>query len=194
MPKRITITPHLAIDELERRYRQAKTPIQRTHYQIIWLLAQGKRTEEVVSVTGYSRDWIYELVRSYNRMGCEALGDLRRHNPGAAPQLDDVQQANLLETLRGPAPDGGLWNGRKVADYVSELLGVDMSRQQGWEYLKQLELRSRVPRPQHQEADLEEQQAWKKNWRLWWSEFSSNIPTPTSRFGVKMNIGLGYSL
>ena len=162
MPKRISIAPHLTPDELEQRYRQATQTLERSHYQIIWLLSKGKRSEEVVEVTGYSRDWIYELVRSYNRQGVEALGDLRRHNPGALSKLDDVQQANLLQALRGPAPDGGLWNGRKVADYLSQLLGVSISRQQGWEYLKQMEFRLRVPRPQHQEADIEAQEAWKK--------------------------------
>ena len=97
MPKRISIITHLTIDELEQRYRQASHPIERSHYQIIWLLAQGRTTSEVASVTGYSRDWIYELVRSYNCLGVEALGDLRRTNPGGTPKLDDVQQAQLLE-------------------------------------------------------------------------------------------------
>ena len=59
MPKRISITPHLSIDELAQRYRQAQNPIERSHFQIIWLLAQGKRTEAVAEVTGYSRSWIY---------------------------------------------------------------------------------------------------------------------------------------
>jgi transposase len=162
MPKRISIVPHLTTEELEQRYRSSTHPIERSHYQIIWLLAKERRTEEVVEVTGYSRDWIYELVRSYNRLGVEALGDLRRHNRGASPKLDDVQQANLLQALRETAPDGGLWNGRKVADYLTELLGVTIVRQQGWEYLKQMELRLRVPRPQHQEADLKTQEEWKK--------------------------------
>lgn len=78
MPKRICLTPHLTIEELEQRYRQAPTLIERAHYQILWLLAQGRRSEEVAAVTGYSRNWIYELVRSYNRLGPEVLGDLRR--------------------------------------------------------------------------------------------------------------------
>jgi hypothetical protein len=30
---------------LEPLYRQAKDSVERSHYQIIWLLAQGKRTE-----------------------------------------------------------------------------------------------------------------------------------------------------
>jgi transposase len=97
-------------------------------------------------------------VRSYNRLGAAALGDWRQQNPGATPLLDDAQQALLLQALPCPAPDGGLWNGRKVADYLSELLGVCISRQQGWEYLKQMELRLRVPRPQHQDSDLEERE------------------------------------
>jgi len=165
MPKRLKLSPYLSIDELEQRYRNAKTVTERSHYQILWLLAKGKPSEEIAAVTGYSRSWIYELVRSYNHLGVEALGDLRRYNRGAVPKLDDVQQANLLQALRGPAPDGGLWNGRKVADYLSELLGAPVSRQQGWEYLKAMELRLRVPRPQHQESDAEVQEVWKKKLR-----------------------------
>jgi transposase len=133
MPKRITITPHLSLEELERRYRQAKEPIERSHYQIIWLIAAGRRTEDVAEITGYSRSWIYELVWGYNRIGPETLGDGRQGNPGAVPLLDDVQQANLWQALKGLSPDGGLWNGRKVADYLSELIGQPISRQQGWE-------------------------------------------------------------
>lgn len=112
MPKRISIAPHLPLEELESRYRQAKDPVERSHYQIIWLLGQGRSTAEVASVTGYSRRWIYEIVRGYNHAGAAMLGDLRHQNPGATPLLDEVQQANLLQALRGVAPDAGLWNGR----------------------------------------------------------------------------------
>lgn len=162
MPKRLSIHPHLSVEELEQRYRHAKDVTARSHYQILWLLSRGKTSEEVAVVTGYSRHWIYELVRSYNRLGAEAIGDLRRHNRGATPQLDDVQQANLWQVIQEPAPEGGLWNGRKVADYLSEVLGTPVSRQQGWVYLRQMELRLRVPRPQHQDSSVEEQEAWKK--------------------------------
>ena len=54
MPKRITIAPHLSLDELENRYRQAKDPGKRSHYQIIWLLASGRPTEQVAAITSYS--------------------------------------------------------------------------------------------------------------------------------------------
>ncbi|HEY9302338.1 MAG TPA: hypothetical protein VIQ31_39450 [Phormidium sp.] len=54
MPKCLSIELHLSIDELEKRYRGAKAPVKRTHYQIIWLLAQGYSSAEVAEVTGYS--------------------------------------------------------------------------------------------------------------------------------------------
>ena len=162
MPKRVKIEPHLSSDELERRYRQAQNVIERSHYQTIWLLALGKTTQEVAEVTGYGLSWIYELVRSYNRSGPGMLGDHRHHNLGAGPLLDDVQQAQLWQALQGKPADGGLWTGPKVAAWMSELLGRPVSAQRGWEYLKGLRYRLRSPRPQHGEADLQEQEAWKK--------------------------------
>jgi transposase len=162
MPKRISVATHLSVEELEQRYREAKQGVESRQYHIIWLLAQGKKTEEVEEITGYSRTWIYALVKRYNELGIEALGDGRRHNPGAEPLISDIHQAQLWQVLQGKAPDGGLWNGRKVADWLSEVTGKNISRQRGWEILRQMTFRLRVPRPCHTESDPVEQQAWKK--------------------------------
>ncbi len=51
----------------------------------------------------------------------------------------------------------------KVADWIAQLLGRPVARQRGWEYLRQMRLRLRVPRPQHHEADPQQQEEWKKN-------------------------------
>ncbi len=56
MARRIQVTDHLSVEELGDRFRQSKDVVERGHYQIIWLLAQGRSTEEVALVTGYSRD------------------------------------------------------------------------------------------------------------------------------------------
>jgi transposase len=165
MPKRITIEPHLSVSQLEQRYRQTKDAVERSHYQIIWLLAQGKRTEEVAAITGYSRSWIYELVWGYNRLGASALGDKRHSNPGGKPLLDDLQQAQLWQLLQEKPTDGGLWTGAKVALWMSEQLEQPIHPQRGWDYLRGMEMRRRRPRPAHEEASESEQQQWKKNWR-----------------------------
>lgn len=61
MPKRINLEPHFSAEEFFNFYRQASDPIERTRYQIIWLLAQGRLTEDVAKVTGYCRNSIYRL-------------------------------------------------------------------------------------------------------------------------------------
>ena len=174
MPKRITIAPHLTEEELCQRYRQSKEAIQRTHYQIIWLLVQGKTTREVAEITGYSLTWLYELVWGYNRVGPESLGDKRQNNAGRTPLLNDQQQALLGQALQEPPSDGGLWTGPKVAQWMSELLGKRVAPQRGWEYLRGLDYVRRRPRPatrlsarrtSHIESDPEEQEQWEKKFR-----------------------------
>ena len=190
MPRRITIVPHMNLNQLHSRYRETKDGVARSQYQILWLLASGKKTEEVALATGYSVQWIRVLARRYNRLGIEGLGDRRHQNPGAKPLLDEMQTAQLLQALQQPAPDGGLWNGRKVADLMSDLLERPVLPQSGWEYLKAMEYRLRVPRPSNQQADQTEQENWKKNSQVESRKSNKNIPLQKLNFGLMMNIEL----
>lgn len=163
MPKRIAIANHLSTEELFLRYRQATETTEGRHYQIIWLLTTGKTVQEVSEVTGYTKICIYQLIKRYNQDGAAGLVNKRHQNRGQESLLTDVQQAQLWQVLSQKAPDGGLWNGRKVADWLSELTGEKIDRRRGWEYLKQMTLRLRVTRREHGEADFVEQENWKKN-------------------------------
>ena len=163
MPKLVAIKNHISVQQLEQRYRYAREVTEKSHYQVIWLLASGRTSLEVSQVTGYSRNWIYRLVRRYNTQGAEALGDQRKKNLGRESLLQDVDQAQLWQLVQQPAPDGGLWNGRKVADWLSEKMGFQVSRQRGWQYLQQIGFRLKIPRPSHSDSDFSQQQQWKKN-------------------------------
>ena len=101
MPKTIKLKPHLDATELESRYRKARDPVLRSHYQILWLLSSGETTTRVMEVTGYSRGWIQQLARRYNSDGARALGDGRHGNPGAKDRalLSVDQQEELREAL-----------------------------------------------------------------------------------------------
>jgi hypothetical protein len=52
MSKRTTVADLLSLAKLERRYRRAHDPVERSHVQIVWLLAQGKTRAGVAAVTG----------------------------------------------------------------------------------------------------------------------------------------------
>ena len=154
---------------MESRYRKAPDPVLRSHYQILWLISLGKTTTQVMEVTGYSRGWIQQLARRYNDGGPQALGDRRHQNPGATHRalLSADQQEELTEVLNKPPPDGGMWNSRKVGEWIERRSGrkVSQKKQRGWEYLKRLKHSPKVPRPHHKQADEHEQEAFKKGFR-----------------------------
>lgn len=160
----VHITPHLDTDQLGQHYRKAQDPVERSHFQIIWLLSQQRSVEEVSEITGYSERWIFEIVRRFNADGPSGLGDRRHDNPGIVkPLLTPIQERDLRIALSFSPPDGGVWNGRKVADWISNAIGRPVRRQRGWDYLKKLGFRLRKPRPRHINGDKEQQQMFKKN-------------------------------
>jgi transposase len=163
MPKRLSIQPHLTHEDLERRYRAAKDPVARSHWPMVWLLAQGTPSEQVAAVTGYSLKWLRTLVQRYNQQGPGVLGDRRRRNPGSMGLLSPDQRTALANALNQPPPDGGLWTGPKVAAWMAATLRRPVYAQRGWEMLRRLGLTPQVPRPRHAKADPEAQAAFKKS-------------------------------
>jgi len=152
--------------ELRRRYREAKDPVERSHHQIAWLLAEGKSAREAAEAVGYSERWVREVARRYREGGAEGLGDRRHRNPGGAERalLSPEQQEELGEALKASPPDGGLWSSRKVAEWIGRKTGRRGVRaQRGWEYLRKLGHTPQVPRPANADADPEEQEAFKKS-------------------------------
>jgi transposase len=142
------------------RYRGARDPVARSHWQIIWLLAQGLASEQVAVVTGYTVNWIRTLVRRYNQRGPAGLGDHRHRNPGATGLLSAAQRAALAAALEQPPADGGVWTGPKVASWMATTLGRPVHPQRGWEMLRRLGWTPQVPRPRHAKADPAAQTAF----------------------------------
>jgi transposase len=157
------LAAHLSPAELGQRYRAARSPIERSHLQIVWLLSRGLSEREVAQVTGYGRRWIAEIVGRYDREGPDGLGDRRRGNAGARPLLGAEDEAALRAALARPPSDGGLWTGPKVAAWMAARLGRKVWPQRGWDYLRKLGHSPQVPRPRHAKAaSPEEQAAYKK--------------------------------
>src|SRR3954449_9516043 len=139
------LAAHLSPAELGQRYRAARSPIERSQLQIVWLLSRGRSEREVAQVTGYGRRWVGEVARRYDEGGPDGLGDRRRGNAGARPLLGAEDEAALRgglgeppaggrargaggEGARGaaradPPADGGLWTGPKVATWMAARLG-----------------------------------------------------------------------
>src|SRR5258708_12081847 len=107
MNKGIIVKPHQSSEDIEARYRKAKDPVERSHWQIIWLLAQGKTTGEITEVTGYCASWIRTIAHRYNNEGPAGLGDRRHDNPGGTFLFSTDQPHQLTHNLYARAPHRG---------------------------------------------------------------------------------------
>src|SRR3954471_11745131 len=79
------LAAHLRPAELGQRYRAARSPVERSHLQIVWLLSRGRGEREVARVTGYGRRWVGEVARRYEEGGPDGLGDRRRGGGAGGP-------------------------------------------------------------------------------------------------------------
>jgi transposase len=163
MARRIHLRPHLSVAALERRYRTAKEPNERTWWQLLWLLAQGRTATELSAVTGYRAAWIGQIAKRYNAEGPAGMVNRRHIWTRRTPSLlSTTQLEELRQALSGPAPEGERWSSRTVAAWMSARLGRPIAPQRGWDYLQRLDARLRQPRPRHITASAEEQAAFKK--------------------------------
>src|SRR5690242_15593238 len=186
------LAAHLSPAELGQRYRAARSPVERSRLQIIWLLSRGRSEREVARVTGYGRRWVGEIVRRYNREGPDGLGDRRRRNVGAEPLLGAEDEAALRAALAAPPSDGGLWTGPEVAAWMATRLGREVWPQRGWDYLKKLGYSAQRPRPRHAEAARpEEQAAYKKSSPPRWTSTARRSLGGRSRCGPSTSTGSG---
>src|SRR3954453_12533502 len=186
------LAAHLSPAELGQRYRAARSPVERSHLQIVWLLSQGRGEREGARVTGYGRRWVAEIARRPDEGGPDGLGDRRRGNAGAGPLLGAEDEAALRAALAAPPSDGGLWTGPKVAAWMGARLGREVWPQRGWDYLRKLGHSPQVPRPRHAKvASPEEQAAHKKSSPRGWTSVARSTPAARSRSGRSTSTGSG---
>ena len=163
---KLGLEPHLPATELQHRYRTARDAALARRWQALWLFSQKQPIGTVATIVGLHRNSVRALIRRYNLNGPAAVDDGRAHNPGSRqPYLSAAQEDALRAALALPHPDGGLWNGARVARWIAQTTGrAQIYRQFGWAVLRRLGLTPQVPRPRHrQAATIEQQDEWKKN-------------------------------
>lgn len=158
---RLSPAPHFTTTELKKRYLACEHPVERNHWQMIWLLSRTDKNyscPQVADLMGCSPDWVRKLVRRYNKEPQLGLRDKRRDN-GNKPILDEALQDELQNALQTQPPDQGLWTGPKVASWMSQKLERKINAATGWRYLVRLGWSAQIPRRSHTKSASEQEQA-----------------------------------
>jgi transposase len=125
-------------EELEAHLAAATAPDERRRVQVLLYLAAGVPLTDIVGMTGYRPRSIRQIAQRYVEVGADSLVDQRAFGQGAASILSAEEQVELREALQGLPPDGGVWTGSKVAQWMAARTGRPVHRQRGAEYLRRL--------------------------------------------------------
>ena len=154
------VAAHLSLAELQAGYRTSGEAKLARHYQVIWLLAQGRSCAEVAQLTSLARRWVEQLLARYNQFGPSSLGDRRRGNGTRPTVLTPAVLDVVRERLTSPPEDGGLWTAKRVAAVMAAELGLErVAEQRGWEARRAMGWTIQKPRPRHARAAGPEAQA-----------------------------------
>lgn len=164
MARTITLANHLSSEELKTRYHTSTDPVESRRYHLLWLVSKRWYLLDAAESVGVSYSYARKVIHAYNQAGTSTLSNRRRgRKMTSRALLNATQQAELDQALQGPAPDGGLWNGPKVAQWIAKTTGRErVHPQRGWDYLKRLNYSGQRPRPRHADADADAQAAFKK--------------------------------
>ena len=72
------VVGHLALEELQAGYRRSEDATLARHYQVIWLLAQGRTCPEVAGLTSFALRWVEQLLVRYKETCARVVLDERR--------------------------------------------------------------------------------------------------------------------
>jgi transposase len=163
---RLPIVLHLPPEEIAYRYRTCRTGVEKTHWQVLWLLTrpdQPLSPARAAEQVGLTPVWVRALLRRWNAEGPAGLADRRKGSNGGRSKLSTERQIDLWDALQHTPPDGGLWTGPKVAAYVRDRWGIEVCPQTGWGWLHGLGFSLQAPRPSHPEAATPAaRRAWKR--------------------------------
>lgn len=147
-------------EELEQRYRVEKHYQRRERLLTFWHLRQGKQIKEVSEMTGRGarriRDWV-----SWYRVGglSEVLRRVTGHGTvGVSAQLTTLQQKALVARV-ALGDFRTVWD---VVDWVEARWDIQYSYEGMRSLMKRHGCVLKVPRPQSQKANVQQQKNWQK--------------------------------
>ncbi len=172
----MNIKDHHTIQELQALYRKEKDARLARRMHGVYLAASGLSCTQIMTITGAARRTIQQWVHKYNKHRIDGLKDKPRPGqPTKLPRRDEPRFCKRIEA--GPTKKDGVsvLNGPAIRRILEREFGVLYSQQGLYDLLHRLGYSCFCPRSQHEKADPQLQQQFKKTSSKRWIKSNQHI-------------------
>jgi len=168
--KLLVIQQHLTDKQLLKHLSDAKGSVDFARWQMLYLIQVIglNNAEQVGTAVGVSKHTVYQLVRSYNKKGIEAVA--QKPKGGRRRSLLSIdEETALMEDLKKMAQSGQIHSAIAIRKHVESKVGKKVSDDYLWDLFNRHGWKKKIPRPRHPKADKTIQARFKKNFPTYWS-------------------------
>lgn len=182
----MTVTDHLSALELQQWARRQGDGRVVRRAQVVVLAQKRHTSAKVAELTGYTPRSVRRIVHCYNEDGPDGLAD--RVRSGRSPKLSSDQEQAFCDRLDAGATDADAvttlhgWNIQRI---LKDEFKADYSLNGVYGLLHRMNYSWLIPRPQHEQADAQAQEDFKKTLMPRSRPLRPSIPTNASKCGSR---------
>jgi transposase len=144
--------------------KEAKDPRQLQRWQIVYTaLLQPRKAEEIATSVGVSKSLVQKVISRYNREGIQSI-EVKSSGGRYHEYLTKEEEEQFLSQFFKQAEQGECIAAKAIYLAYEEKVGHSVHETTMYRLLRRHGWRKVQPRPRHPKADLQAQEAFKKNW------------------------------
>jgi len=156
--------PHLTIEQVKEKMKEAKDPRQLQRWQIVYTaLREPRKAEEIATSVGVSKSLVQKVISRYNREGIQSIA-MKSSGGRYHEYLTKEEEKQFLSPFFKQAEQGECITVKALHLAYEETVGHSAHETTIYRLLRRHGWRKVQPRPRHPKADLQAQEEFKKNW------------------------------
>jgi len=173
----MNVKTHHTLKELQKLYHTQDNARLARRIHGVYLACKGLTCPQIMEITGSSRRTIQQWIHKYNSGAIDALKDSPR--PGQPVKLSREKEFAFCKRIEaGPSKEDGVaaLNGPAIQRILEKEFGASYSLWGIYHLLNRLGYSCLCPRPQHEKANPQLQDQFKKTSLRRWIRSNQNIP------------------
>lgn len=154
---------HLTLEQVKEKMKESKDARQLVRWQIVYTaLLQPRKAEDIATCVGVSTSHVQKIISRYNREGIQSI-EIKKCGGRYHDYLTREEEKKFLAPFFKLAEQGELTTTGEIHRAYEQQIGHHVHETMIYRLLERHGWRKLLPRSQHPKADIQAQEAFKKN-------------------------------